>query len=376
MADVIEILAKDKSRDEEFLLNMGPQHPSTHGVLRVVLEIEGETVLKAIPDIGFLHRGIEKCGEFKQWPDQIMYTDRMDYVCAAASNIAYVEAVEKIIGCEMPPRAEYIRVILMELSRLSGHLLWLGTHAMDLGAMTVFLYCFREREMVVDVFDSYCGARLTHTATRIGGQPYDFNNEIFERIRTILKVFPGKIDEYEGLLTENRIWLKRTKGVGVATYEEATNLGLSGPMARASGVDWDLRRDRPYSAYPDFDFKIPVFPNGDTYDRYLVRIEEMRQSLRIIEQALENLPEGPLMAKMGRVLRVPDGECYHAVENPKGELGFYIISTGGKGAHRCRIRSPSFCHISALDHLCRGAMIPDVVAVIGTLDIVVGEIDR
>ncbi len=360
----------------ELVVNMGPQHPSTHGVLRVKLKLDGEKVLDLECVIGYLHRGVEKLCENETYPQVPPHLDRTDYVAAASNVLGYVEAVEKMLGVEVPRRAEYVRVILTELNRLSSHLLWLGTHALDLGAMTVFLYAFREREEILKLFEMHVGARLTLHMFRVGGLHDDIPAGFVERARKFIKMFPSKIDEYEGLLTENRIWLQRTKGVGVISGEEAIDLSLTGPPLRASGVKWDIRKARPYSAYPEFDFEIPVGKNGDTYDRYLVRVQEMRQSVRIIEQALDGLPEGPIMGKVPKVIKPPVGEVYHSIEAPKGELGYYVVSDGTTKPYRVRIRPPSFVNLQSLRRLARGHLVADVVALIGTIDIVLGEVDR
>jgi NADH-quinone oxidoreductase subunit D len=362
---------------EEMELNFGPQHPSTHGVLRLKLRIDGERIVDCYPIIGYLHRGTEKLFELHPFVQNVPHTDRMDYIAAATSNLAYVGAVEKLFGLVVPPRARYIRVLLSELQRISSHLLWLATHAIDIGAMTPFFYCFRERELVLDLFEEYCGARLTLNCMRPGGQPYDFTVGWTDRCREFAEMFPSKVDEYEGLLTNNRIWKTRTVGVGVLPPEMALDYGLSGPLLRGSGINWDLRKARPYEAYPDLQFDVPVRYNCDTYDRYLCRVEEMRQSARIILQCLDRLPEGPVMAKRPRVMKGPkEGEVYHSIEGPKGEIGFYIVTDGTPNPYRCHVRSPSFINLQSLPDLCRGALLADLVAIIGTTDIVLGEVDR
>jgi NADH-quinone oxidoreductase subunit D len=362
---------------EEMELNFGPQHPSTHGVLRLKLRIDGERIVDCYPIVGYLHRGTEKLFELHPFFQNVPHTDRMDYVAAATNNLAYVGAVEKLVGLQVPPRARYIRVLLAELQRISSHLLWLATHAIDIGAMTPFFYCFREREQVLDLFEEYCGARLTLNCMRPGGQPYDFTVGWTDRCREFTETFPSKVDEYEGLLTNNRIWKTRTVGVGILPPEMALDYGISGPMLRGSGIGWDLRKARPYEAYADVQFDVPVRHGCDTYDRYLVRIEEMRQSARIILQCLDKLPEGPVMAKRPRVLKGPkEGEVYHSIEGPKGEIGFYIVSDGTPNPYRCHVRAPSFINLQSLPDLCRGALLADLVAIIGTTDIVLGEVDR
>ena len=362
---------------DELVINMGPQHPSTHGVLRVVLRLDGEKVVDADVVIGYLHRGVEKLSENRSWEQIILLTDRLDYVSAASSNIGYCETVEKLMSIEVPRRAKYVRTILGELQRIASHLLWLGTHAMDTGAMTVFLYAFRERELILDLFEEFCGARLTYNAIRIGGLPQDLPPAWDRKVLEFCRILDGKLDEYEELLTHNRIWLERTTGVGVLSAHEALELGLSGPPLRGSGVSRDVRKDEPYAAYAEMQFDIPIGTNGDTYDRYLVRMEEFRQSLRIIRQGVEGLPEGPIVGKVPRLIKPPAGETYHAIESPKGELGFFIVSDG-KSTHpyRFRVRPPSFCNLQALRRMVRGHLIADVVALIGSLDVVLGEVDR
>jgi len=360
----------------ELILNMGPQHPSTHGVLRVILKLDGEKVLGTDCVIGYLHRGVEKIAENRTYVQFNPYVDRMDYVAAVSNGLGYCEAVEKLLGVEAPERARYIRVILTELNRLASHQVWLGTHALDIGALTPLFYCFRDREEILKIFEKYCGARLTTHAFRIGGCQYEiyegFQKEVLDYCDFVLP----KIDEYEELLTTNRIWVERTKGVGVLTGAECIELGATGPVLRGSGVKWDLRKAQPYAAYSKFEFDIPIGKNGDTYDRYLVRIEEMRQSVRILRQAASSIPEGPITAKVPKVLRPPAGEIYHSIEAPKGELGYFIVSDGSTQPYRVRVRPPSFVNLQALDKMVRGWLVADVVAVIGTLDIVLGEVDR
>jgi len=362
---------------DELVINMGPQHPSTHGVLRVVLRLDGEKVVDADVVIGYLHRGVEKLCENRSWGQIILLTDRLDYVSAATSNIGYCETVEKLMSIEVPRRARYVRTVLGELQRIASHLLWLGTHAMDTGAMTVFLYAFRERELILDLFEEFCGARLTYNSMRIGGLPQDLPPAWDRKVLEFCRILDGKLDEYEELLTHNRIWLERTTGVGVLSAQEAMDLGLSGPPLRGSGVPRDVRKDEPYAAYAEMQFDIPIGTNGDTYDRYLVRMEEFRQSLRIIRQGVEGLPEGPIVGKVPRLIKPPAGETYHAIESPKGELGFFIVSDGkSTSPYRFRVRPPSFCNLQALRRMVRGHLIADVVALIGSLDVVLGEVDR
>jgi len=361
---------------EEMVLNMGPQHPSTHGVLRVILKLDGETVVGLDCDVGFLHRGVEKIGEHDTYAMITPYWDRLDYVAAVSNDLCYVEGVEKMLQVEVPKRAEYLRVILTELQRIASHLLWLGTHAMDIGAVTVLLYCFREREEILKIFEDFIGARLTAHAFRIGGLWWDAYPEFEARVRDFLKILPARIDEYETLLNANRIWLQRTVGIGILPAEEAINLSLTGPALRGSGVKYDVRKAQPYSAYSDFNFDIPIGENGDTYDRYLVRLEEMKQSAVIIEQALDGLPEGPVMAKVPKIIKPPIGEVYHSIEGPKGELGVFMVSDGTGKPYRMRIRPPSYINLQSLKRMSIGHLVADVVALIGTLDIVLGEVDR
>jgi NADH-quinone oxidoreductase subunit D len=362
---------------DQLVINMGPQHPSTHGVLRLVLRLDGERVVDADIVIGYLHRGIEKLTESRDWTQIILLTDRMDYVAAATNNLGYCETVEKLMQIEVPRRARYIRTILAELQRIASHLVWLGTHAMDIGAVTVFLYCLRERELILDLFEEYCGARLTYNAMRIGGLPLDIPPGWDRKVRELCDIVDEKVLEYEQLLTQNRIWLERTRGVGVIPAADAIAMGFSGPPLRGSGVLRDVRKDEPYAAYDEFAFDIPIGAAGDTYDRYLVRLEEFRQSTRIIRQAIDGLPEGPVMGKVPRLIKPPAGETYHAIEAPKGELGFFIVSDGKSlSPYRLRVRPPSFCNLQVLPRLVRGHLVADVVALIGTIDIVLGEVDR
>ena len=361
---------------DEIILNMGPQHPSTHGVLRVILKLDGEKVLGTDCVIGYLHRGVEKIAEHRSYQQFAPYVDRMDYVAAVSNGLGYCEAVEKLMGVEAPPRARVIRTLLTELQRIASHLFWLGTHALDIGALTPLFYCLREREEILKIFEKYCGARLTTHAFRIGGLQYETYEGFEKEVKSFVKFVRPKIDEYEELLTTNRIWVERTRNVGVISAKDAIALGVTGPVLRASGVKWDIRKAMPYANYKNFDFDIPVGTKGDTYDRYLVRMAEFRQSLRIIEQAVENIPEGPIMAKVPKVMKPPVGEVYHSIEAPKGELGYFIVSDGSTQPYRIRVRPPSFVNLQALDLMCRGAMVADVVTVIGTLDIVLGEVDR
>lgn len=387
----------------ELTINMGPQHPATHGVLRLVLDLDGERVVKCTPHVGYLHRGTEKLAESKTYLSALPLTDRLDYISSMANNIGYCVAVERLFGIEPPERAKYIRTMMAEMTRISSHIIWLGTHALDIGAMTVFLYSFREREWILDLFEMVCGARLTVSYPRIGGVRNDVTQEFLDSLYKFTEEFPRRIEEYETLIDQNRIWLKRTKGIGVISAEEAINWGLTGPMIRGSGVPYDVRKFAPYDAYDKVEFDVPTGKNGDVYDRYRVRMEELRQSNRIIKQCIEKLPKGPIMAPdapkftlppKDNILRnmesmihhfvlitkgplsAPEGEIYSASEVPKGELGFYFVSDGTGRPYRMRIRSPSFVHASVLPRLCEGHLVADVIANIGTIDIVLGECDR
>ena len=382
-------------------LNMGPQHPSTHGVLRLILELDGETVVRCSPDIGYLHTGIEKTAESKTYSQAITLTDRIDYLCPLTNNLCYVLAVEKLLGLEVPARAQWLRVLLNELTRLNSHLVWLGTHALDIGAASVFLYCFREREELLGIFEMASGQRMMTSYFRVGGLALPPPLGFFDRVHKFLSYFPERIDEYEALLTENRIWIGRTRGVGYISAEDAIALGVTGPTLRASGVDWDLRKSNPYSSYEKFQFQVPVRPEGDVYARYLVRLEEMRESTKIARQALEGLPEGPVTADAPHVVlperekmktemealiyhfkivtegfRVPPGEVYQAVESPRGMMAYYIVSDGTPHPYRMYVRAPSFANLRALPKMAEGRLIADVVACIASIDIVLGEIDR
>ncbi|MFB3830075.1 MAG: NADH-quinone oxidoreductase subunit D [Bryobacteraceae bacterium] len=360
----------------ELVLNMGPQHPSTHGVLRVILKLDGEKIIGTDCVLGYLHRGVEKIGENRSYQQFAPYVDRMDYVASVSNGLGYCLAVEKLLNVEAPPRAQAVRVILTELNRIASHLVWLGTHALDIGAITPLFYVMREREDILNIFEKYCGARLTTHAFRIGGLQYELYDNFVQDVKAFCGMFGPKVDEYEELLTANRIWIGRLKGVGILTGDECKEYGVTGPVLRAAGVKWDLRKAQPYSGYEKYDFEIPTGQNGDTYDRYLVRIEEMRQSARIIRQAVESIPEGPIMAKVPKVIKPPAGEAYVSIEAPKGELGYFVVSDGGINPYRVRVRPPSFINLQALDKMVRGALVADIVAVIGTFDIVLGEVDR
>jgi NADH-quinone oxidoreductase subunit D len=391
----------DVAEDKTMILNMGPQHPSTHGVLRLLLEIDGEQVVRMMPDIGFLHTGIEKTCEAKFYQQVVPLTDRIDYLCPMTNNLCYVLAVEKLLGLEVPPRAQFIRVMLNELQRISSHLVWLGTHALDIGAMSVFLYCFREREDLLRIYEMVSGQRMMTSYFRIGGLALDPPIGFFDRVKKFLNIFPERVDEYESLLTGNRIFIDRLKGVAHLSAEDAIALGVTGPALRASGVDWDHRRDMPYSSYEKFKFKVPVSREGDVWARYVCRIQELRESTEIARQALEGLPSGPTKADAPKVVlpdrekmktemealiyhfkivtegfTVPAGEVYQAIESPRGEMGYYVVSDGTAKPMRVHMRSPSYANLQALPKMCEGRLIADVVAAIGSIDIVLGEIDR
>jgi len=361
---------------KELELNMGPQHPSTHGVLRLKLAVDNEVVLSIEPIIGYLHRGMEKLWENLTYPQIVPLTDRLDYLAAVSNNLAYVLAVEKLMDLEIPKRAQYIRVILAELQRLASHLAAVGFMANDIGAMSVLLYCFQIREGILDIFENYTGGRLTVHGMRIGGVPFDLDEKVTAMIRKTLAGIPEKIRDIEGLLNENRIWKHRTKGIGLISPEDALARGLTGPALRATGVAWDIRKNIPYCSYEDFDFDVPVLKGGDVYDRYIVRMEEMRQSMRIIEQALEKLPPGIFRATVPHSLKIPVGEVFFTIEAPKGELGFYIKSNGTDKPERVKMKSPSFINLQSLELMCKGNLFSDVVGILGSLDIVLGEIDK
>jgi NADH-quinone oxidoreductase subunit D len=388
-------------RPDTLTINMGPSHPATHGVLRVVLELDGETVVACRPDLGYLHRGMEKIAENRTYLQFIPYTDRMDYLSPLAANVGFALAVEGLLGIEVPPRCQVIRVICCELARVGSHLVWLGTSALDLGAATMFFHTFKDREWHYDLVEDLCGARLTTSYTRVGGVAYDATPEWLKRVREFVDAMPSRIDDYESLLTKNSIWLKRTQGVGRMSAKDALSYGVTGPVLRASGVAYDVRKSKPYSGYQNYEFNVPVGTEGDVYDRYLVRIEEMRQSVRILDQALKAIPDGPVnvddpkiflptkskvLTSMEELIHqfmivtegfsCPEGEIYVATEVPKGELGFYIVSEGGKSPYRCRIRSSAFNNLSSLTHQVVGELVADVVACIGSIDPVMGEVDR
>ncbi len=387
--------------DRTMILNMGPQHPSTHGVLRLVLEIDGEIVVRLTPDIGFLHTGIEKTCEAKFYQQVVPLTDRIDYLSPMANNLCYCLAVEKLLDLEIPDRAQWLRVLLSELTRLNSHLVWLGTHAMDVGALTLFLYCFREREEILRIFDCVAGQRMMTSYFRIGGLSLEPPLDFYGRVQNLLKMLPEKIDEYENLLSGNPIWIQRTQGVGLLSAADAIAFGVTGPPLRASGVDWDLRRDMPYSSYEKFQFKVPVSNGCDVWSRYIVRLEEMRESIKIAQQALDGLPEGRIKADAPKIVlpdrekmktqmealihhfkivtegfAVPAGRVYQAIESPRGEMGYFVVSDGTAKPYRVHMRNPTFATLQALETMCVGRLLADVVAIIGSIDIVLGEIDR
>lgn len=388
---------------ENMIINMGPHHPSTHGVLRLVVELDGESVVKVDPDLGYLHSGFEKTGENKRYKDFVYYTDRMDYLAAILNNFGYCLAVERLLGIDVPPRARAIRIMMTELQRIASHLFWLGTHVMDISGtgMSMMMYATRERERILDLFEMVAGARLTVSYIRIGGVYRDLPPAFFTHVADFLRDMPGRIDEYEQMLNGSPLWDVRLKGIGVLTRDEVINMGLTGPMLRGSGVDWDLRRDQPYGGFENYDFKVPVFNEGDSYARYLVRMEEMRQSLRIIAQALKNLPDGPFKSEDRKVnlppraeldvsmealihhfklmtegMLVPPGFLYQAVETGKGELGYFVYSDGTARPYRLHVRGPSFNNLYAVDKMSRGGMLSDIVTNVGSIDIVLGDVDR
>ena len=375
---VSDDLMKKTLKTKELWVNMGPQHPSTHGVLRLVLALEGERIVDSEVVIGYLHRGMEKLAESLTYSQFLPYTDRLDYISSNAMNFGYVLAMEKLLGLEVPERAQYIRVMMAELTRISSHLVWLATHALDIGAMTVFLYCFRDREAILDLFEMVCGARLITSYFRIGGVANDLPEGFIEQAKDFCKIFPKKAKDYDDLILKNRMWLSRTVNVAKISGEDGLNLGLSGPSIRGSGVYWDIRKDEPYSGYDKLDWEIAVEPGCDVYARYLVRLKEMRESCKIVEQCLDILEkvEGPVMAKVPKVMKPPKGEVYASVEAPKGELGFYIVSDGSTKPYRVKIKAPSFANLISLPTMIKGHLVADVIAAIGSIDVVLGEVDR
>ena len=398
---ILEPATVEASEGQHLVLNMGPQHPATHGVLRLVLEIDGETVVRLYPEIGYLHTGIEKTCEAKFYHQVVPLTDRIDYLAPMINNLCYALAVEKLLDLEIPPKAQWMRVMLAELTRLNSHLIWLGTHAMDIGALTVFLYTFREREEILRLFEAISGQRMMTSYIRIGGLALEEPLDFLARVQAFIKTLPEKIDEYENLLTANPIFIHRLKGVGHLSAEDAVALGVTGPVARASGIDFDVRRDMPYSGYENFHFRVPTSPDCDVWARYLLRLAEMRESIKIVQQALDGMPDGPIKANAPKIVlpdrekmktqmealihhfkivtegfAVPAGEVYQSVESGHGLVGYYIVSDGTAKPYRVHMRYPSFASLQALETMCKGRLIADVVAVIGSIDIVLGEIDR
>jgi NADH-quinone oxidoreductase subunit D len=376
-----KIMYKPAIKTEEMILNMGPQHPSTHGVLRLELQLEGEIIKKVIPHIGYLHRCFEKHAEAMTYPQVIPYTDRMDYLASMANEFGYVIAVERLLNIEVPERVDYIRVIMAELQRIASHLVALGTFGNDIGAMTPFLFCFRDREMILSLFEMTCGARLLYNYIWIGGLSHDLHPDFVRQTRSFCNYFKPKIKELNDLLTYNEIFIKRTAHIGILPIDTAINFGISGPMLRASGLKWDLRKNDPYSVYHKFDFDIPVGNGkvgtvGDCWDRYYVRVIEMFESLKIIEQALAQLPEGDVTSAIPKRIKPPMGQIYSRVETPRGELGYFIMSDGSVNPFRVKVRAPSFVNLEVMDILCRGHMVADVIAILGSVDIVLGEVDR
>ena len=392
---------KPQTGARRMVLNMGPQHPSTHGVLRLVLELDGETIVKCEPELGYLHTGIEKEFEVKNYQQAVTLTDRVDYLAPLSNNLGYCLAVEKLLGLEIPPKAQWMRVMLTELTRLNSHLVWLGTHALDIGAMSVFLYCFREREDILRIFEMFSGQRMMTSYFRIGGLALEPPRGWHERVKKFIDTFPSRVDEYENLLTSNRIWMGRTQGVGRISLEDMLDLGVTGPMLRAAGLKTDARKDEPYSSYEKFDFEVPVRTENDVFARYLVRIEEMRQSAKIVRQAMDGMPEGPWKADDQHVVlpdrekmktqmealiyhfkivtegfRVPAGEVYQVIESPRGELGFYAVSDGTARPYRVHMRTPSFGNLQATAVMVEGTLIADLISGIGSMDFVLGDTDR
>jgi NADH-quinone oxidoreductase subunit D len=401
MGNMSHIATLEETQDRTMILNMGPQHPSTHGVLRLLLEIDGETIVRMMPDIGYLHTGIEKTYEAKFYQQCVVLADRMDYLAPFSNELGFCLAAERLLGMEIPKRAQWMRVLLTELTRINSHLVWLGTHALDIGAMSVFLYCFREREDLLRYFEAIGGQRMFTSYFHIGGLVMEPPLGWFQRVREFINKFPERIDEYENLLTSNPIWVRRTKGVAYLSAEDAIALGAGGPTMRGSGIDYDIRRDEPYSGYENFQFKVPVSKDGDVFARYVLRVQELRESQKICLQALDGMPEGPIKADMPRVVlpdrekmktqmesliyhfkiitegfTVPAGEVYLPIESPRGELGFYIVSDGTAKPYRVHVRAPSFANLQTLPCMCEGRLLADVVAAIGSIDVVLGDVDR
>jgi NADH-quinone oxidoreductase subunit D len=383
------------------IINMGPQHPSTHGVLRLVVELDGETIVNVVPHIGYLHTGIEKTCEYEQYQKCIPLVERMDYLSAMNNSLAFVLSVEKLLDIEVPPRGVWMRMIFSELQRIASHLVWLGTHALDIGAMTPFFYCFRERERILDMFEHLSGVRMFPSWIQVGGWRADMPEGLLEKIAAFVEDFPSKVDDYEGLLRENPIWIERTRNIGIITVDECIALGINGPILRGTGYAYDIRKANPYLYYDQVEFDIPTGTVGDVYDRFLVRLEEMRQATRIIKQCLERIPEGPVSSDDRKVVpppreeldnsmeslihhfklwtegfRPPEGEAYVPIEGPKGEIGYYVVSDGSNRPWRVKTRPPCFMNLQALPLMSKGHMIADIVAIIGSIDIVLGEIDR
>ncbi|MGA2652076.1 MAG: NADH dehydrogenase (quinone) subunit D [Terracidiphilus sp.] len=398
---ILEAPLAEGAKDQHMVINMGPQHPATHGVLRLVLEIDGEIIVRLYPEVGYLHTGIEKTCEAKFYQQVVPLTDRINYLDPLSNNLCYCLAVEKLLGLEAPEKAKWLRVLLVELSRLNSHLIWLGTHAMDIGALTVFLYTFREREDILRLFEAVAGQRMMTSYFRIGGLSMEPPLDFLDRVQAFINTFPEKIDEYANLLTGNPIFRNRLMGVGYLSAADAIALGVTGPPMRASGVDFDLRRDMPYSGYEKFKFDVPISTGGDCWARYEVRLIEMRESVKIIQQALDGMPEGPVKADAPKIVlpdrekmktqmealihhfkivtegfEVPAGEVYQGIEAGHGQTGYYVVSDGTAKPHRVHMRYPSFATLQALETMCQGRMLADVVAIIGSIDIVLGEIDR
>lgn len=401
LEEIKHLVSERAIQGETVLLNMGPQHPSTHGVLRLLLELDGEQVINCIPDVGFLHTGIEKNMEAKTYVKAEVMTDRLDYLNTVGNNLAYCLALEKLCELDVPPRAQSIRVILTELQRIASHLIWLGTHALDVAAMSIFLYCFREREMIMDILELVSGQRMMTTYIRPGGLWRDVPVEFEDAVRKFIVYFPPRVDEYEDLLTKNPLFMDRTKRIGILPAEVALQYGITGPMLRASGIAYDLRKTAPYSGYEQYDFQVPTLTEGDTYARYLVRIQEMREALKIVEQALNKMPLGPVRSnnrkyvppprsELGTSMEAlihhfklwtegfnpPSGSIYSAVESPRGELGVYLESDGGPKPYRVHWRTPSFTNLQVLPYISKGHLVADLVMLIGTVDIVLGDVDR
>ena len=368
-------------KTEEMVLNMGPQHPSTHGVLRLELTLDGEIITKVVPHIGYLHRCFEKHCEVMTYPQIIPYTDRMDYLAAMGNELGYVIGVEKLLGIQVPERVEYIRVIMAELQRIASHLVAIGTYGADIGAFTPFLYCFRDRERILNLFEITCGARLLYNYIWIGGLSHDLHPDFVRLTKEFIREFKPNLKELNNLLTFNKIFIDRTANVGILPLETAINFGITGPMLRASGLKWDLRKDDTYSVYNRFDFEIPVGSGkmgtvGDSWDRYYIRVLEMEESIKIIEQAIAQLPDGDVTSAIPKKIKPPVGHIYSRVENPRGELGYFIISDGSTSPFRVKVRAPSFVNLQIMDELCRGHLVADVIAILGSVDIVLGEVDR